>query len=57
MGNEDGMIFIPMVENYLLLNPISLTGKIEWDLIGNIRWDETSYRKCYFWGDLKTIAY
>ena len=41
MGNEDGMIFIPMVENYLLLNPISLTGKIEWDLIGNIRWDET----------------
>lgn len=41
MGNEDAMIFIPIAGNYTLDNPTSFTGKIRWDLIGNISWDET----------------
>jgi hypothetical protein len=42
MGNEYGIIFIPMVGNCSLAHPASFTGEIGWDLIGKIRWDETS---------------
>jgi len=41
MGNEDGMIFTPMVGNYTRDDPTSFTGKITWDLIGDITRDET----------------
>ena len=43
MENKYGMIFTSIVGNYTLDNPTSFTGKITWDLIGNISWDETAY--------------
>jgi hypothetical protein len=41
MENKYGMISTSIVGNYTLDNPTSFTGKITWDLIGNISWDET----------------
>jgi hypothetical protein len=41
MGSEHGMMFSQMVGNYTRDNPTSFTGKIAWDLIGNISWEET----------------
>jgi hypothetical protein len=49
MGNECGMIFIPMMGNYTLDIPSSFTGKIPWDLIGNINWDETLSNRLVGW--------
>jgi hypothetical protein len=43
MENKYGMISTSIVGNYTLDNPTSFTGKITWDLIGNISWDETVY--------------
>jgi hypothetical protein len=48
MENKYGMISTSIVGNYTLDNPTSFTGKITWDLIGNISWDETS-RRFSFW--------
>jgi hypothetical protein len=49
MGNEDGMIFTPMVGNYTRDDPTSFTGKITWDLIGDITWDETTLLAARQW--------
>ena len=43
MENKYGMIFTSIMGNYTLDNLTSFPGKITWDLIGNISWDETRW--------------